>query len=419
MASRLARTPLPLRLAAALFAGLMAAGSPIPAARADQIRTLDLDVQEDVLAIEGEGDALTLRTASRSIPAIDVKEVRFAGADRDLKPGSARLFLVTGDELAGEVVKGSDSKVTIQTPSLGTLEVPLDRVRAIAYTREEADLRRFRKEVLPLEVKGDVAVTRSWSRQEGILERIDEKGIAFTTDALGTVPLGPEKIIGARVRQFGKPPAAPPGLRARIELVDGGVVFGKLKGSRDGTLNLDTAYKPGLEVKAAEARTLSFLNGKIVYVSDLTPVEVEERADKIDVVFKHRVDSNVMGNPLRLDGKTFRKGLGVHSFTRLLYRIDGGFVRFRATIGLDDEAREIARTNNTPGAVKFQVLLDGKPAPGEYGGGITLTTSDAPRLIDVPVGGAGTIALVAHFASVDVPDCLARGAWADATLIKK
>ncbi len=406
--------------AATLAAALALALALAPGARADWIRTLDLEVQEDVLAIEGEGDALVLKTAGHSIPAADLKEVRFPASEREPRPGPVRLFLSSGDELSGEVKRGTDARLTIETASLGAVEVPLDRVRAVAFPRDEGELRRFRKEALPLEAKSDLVFSRSWRGrdgiQEGMLEKIDERGVSFTTAGLGTVPLGPDKILGARVRQFGKPPAPPPGLRARLELACGSVVIGKLKSFRGGTFALDTAFKPGLEVRSAEARALSFLNGRIAYVSDLVPFEVEERGDQIDLTFKHRLDANVNGNPLKVDGKPYSKGLGVHAHARLAYRLDKGYVRFRATIGLDDEAREIARTNGTPGHVKFPVLVDGKPALGEAG--ITLSTSDPARPIDVFVGGADTLTLVAGFAAVEVPDCLARGAWADAALIK-
>jgi hypothetical protein len=396
---------------ATVFLSLILGG----AAGADQIRTLDADLDQEVVAIEGEGDAQVVRTAGASIPLADVKEVRFPAADREARVGPARLFLTTGDEIAGEITGGDDAKVVMKTPSLGQLDVPLDDVRAVAFTGDEAELRRFRKEILPLDVKQDVAIMRSWSRQEGILEKIDAKGIVFATDALGTVPLGTDKVIGARVKPFGKVAEKPAGIRARLDLADGSVLIGKLRGLKGGVLTLDSPLKPGLEVKTSEARNLSFLGGRIVYLSDLAPADVEERAKIISIVFRHREDANVMGNPLRLDGKIYRKGLGVHAFTRLTYKLDGAFARFRATIGLDDEARE--QTRGIDGTVRFQVLVDGKPAGTTGENGILLTTRDPSRPIEVDVAGASTLTLIADFG--ESQDTLARGAWADAYLVRK
>jgi hypothetical protein len=396
------------RLATAVvFAALGAA------ARADHIRTFDADTSEDVVAIEGEGDALAVKTAGRSIPVGEVKEVIFPGAERDVHPGPVRLFLATGDEITGEVTAGDDEKVSIRSASLGSLDVKVELIRAVALTSDEAEIRRFRKEIVPLDVKGDLVVTRAWTTQTGRLERIDPRGIAFEfpSESLGKVTLGPDKVIGARLEPLGKPPEPPAGLRARLDLGDGGAVFGKLRGYRGGTFTLDASLKAGLTIKAAEVRSLSFLGGRIVYLSDLEPVSAEEHAKVISLVFKHREDADVMGNPLRLDGKTYRKGLGVHAYSKLVYKLGGRFSRLRAVIGLDDEARE---RRDVVGTVRFQVLVDGKPALGEHG--CALSTRDPAKAIDVDVAGASTIELIADFG--DSQDTLARGGWADAYLVK-
>lgn len=405
---------LPLRPspAAAAALALVASLCAAPPARADRIRTLDGESEDDIVAVEGEGDALALRTARRTIPAVDVKEVVFGSGEREPRISPARAFLWTGDELAGEVAGGDEEGVQWRSGSLGQVAVSLDRLRAVAFVSEEGDLRRFRREALPLESKKDVLFTRNWSRQEGALEKIDAKGVSFSTEDLGTVVLGADKLVGARIKPVGKTPPPPAGLRARLDLADGSVVLGKLRGLKAGAFTLDAAWKQGLEVRASEVRALTFLGGKVSYLSDMTPADVEERAKLVSIVFKHKGDANVMGNPLRLDGKTYRKGLGVHAYTRLAYALDGTYSRLRAVVGLDDEAKDERRAQGT---VRFQVLVDGKPALGEEG--LALTTDDPARPIDVDVAGAKRVELVADFGKSE--DVLARGAWADAYLVKK
>ena len=59
------------------------------------------------------------------------------------------------------------------------------------------------------------------------------------------------------------------------------------------------------------------------------------------------------GNPLRIAGKTYASGVGVHAVSRIRVKLDGQAEQFHAMVGVDDE-KEI-------GSVNFQVLVDGKP----------------------------------------------------------
>ncbi|HVY62498.1 MAG TPA: NPCBM/NEW2 domain-containing protein, partial [Planctomycetota bacterium] len=410
---RMTRTPRARLAAASAVLALVAAASLAAPARADVVRTLDGESAGEVASIEGDGDALVVKTAGRAIPVAEVKEVVFPAAERETRPGPVRLFLTTGDELTGDVVAGDEDKVSLRSASLGTLDVRLDLIRAVALTSDEADLRRFRKEIVPSTEKGDLVVTRSWTTQTGRLERIDARGISFDfPGGLGKVTLGAEKVIGARLEPLGKPPQPPPGLRARLDLADGSILFGKLRGYAGGVFTLDSALKAGLAVKSRDVRSLSFLGGRIVYLSDLEPTATDEHAKDISLVFKHREDASVMGNPLRLDGKTYRKGIGVHAYSKLAYDLDGRYARLHAVIGLDDEAREM---RGATGTIRFQVLVDGKPALGEHG--LALSTRDPARPIDIDVAGAKTVELVADFG--ESLDTLSRGGWADAYLVKK
>ena len=63
-------------------------------------------------------------------------------------------------------------------------------------------------------------------------------------------------------------------------------------------------------------------------------------------------NQSIDGNPLRLNGTTYVKGLGVHSFSGVEYRLGGIAARFQSDIGVDDEV-------GANGSVVFQVLADG------------------------------------------------------------
>ncbi|UCD49240.1 MAG: NPCBM/NEW2 domain-containing protein [Phycisphaerales bacterium] len=96
-----------------------------------------------------------------------------------------------------------------------------------------------------------------------------------------------------------------------------------------------------------------------------------------------RKDQSVDGNPLRIAGKTFEKGLGTHADSRLYVKLDGGSRRFSALVGIDDEAGRF-------GSVEFRVLADGEEV---YKSG-TIRSGQAARPVDVEVTGVDMLVLI-------------------------
>lgn len=91
---------------------------------------------------------------------------------------------------------------------------------------------------------------------------------------------------------------------------------------------------------------------KIVFLSSLEPARVKEAA-VLGRGFPYRKDLSVSGAPLTLKGRTYRRGLGVHSRTTLEYALNGGYETFAAILGIDDSSRG-------KGSVTFVVSADGK-----------------------------------------------------------
>ncbi|MBE3070452.1 MAG: NPCBM/NEW2 domain-containing protein, partial [Planctomycetes bacterium] len=92
---------------------------------------------------------------------------------------------------------------------------------------------------------------------------------------------------------------------------------------------------------------------------------------------------SVGGNPLRLRGKTYERGIGTHSLGSFMIDLGGGSTRFRAVAGIDDEA-------SGAGRVEFRVLADGKL---RWTSGI-VTGKDDPKPVDVDVTGVRRLELV-------------------------
>ena len=68
---------------------------------------------------------------------------------------------------------------------------------------------------------------------------------------------------------------------------------------------------------------------------------------------KPRARKSAAGNPIRVGGKTYARGMGTHSTSRFAIVLSGGAKRFTAAVGVDDEV-------GNGGSVEFQVIGDGK-----------------------------------------------------------
>jgi hypothetical protein len=66
-----------------------------------------------------------------------------------------------------------------------------------------------------------------------------------------------------------------------------------------------------------------------------------------------RLNKSVEGNPLRIGGKTFQRGVGTHSEGRIWVKLDGAAVSVSGLVGIDDEI-------GNKGCAVFQVIGDYK-----------------------------------------------------------
>ena len=113
------------------------------------------------------------------------------------------------------------------------------------------------------------------------------------------------------------------------------------------------------------------------------------------------------GNPIRIQGRTFQGGLGVHAPSLLRFRLGGVCSRFTAQVGIDDE-------KNGGGTATFQVWADGEKLWDSVDFGPT-TGLDLPVPVDISVVGRNELRLfVGTAGDGNVGD---HADWADAHLI--
>lgn len=134
---------------------------------------------------------------------------------------------------------------------------------------------------------------------------------------------------------------------------------------------------------------------------DISLGRLDLRAVEQDWGTAHR-DRSVDDHPLNIAGKTYATGLGTHANSTLDLRVDGNALRFRAVVGVDDEATD-------HGSVRFLVFADGR---AKFDSG-TMRKGTA-KVVDVDLSGARTVRFEVEDAGDGIDNDHAD--WADAIL---
>jgi hypothetical protein len=118
-----------------------------------------------------------------------------------------------------------------------------------------------------------------------------------------------------------------------------------------------------------------------------------------------QVNKSVEGNPLRIGGTEFARGIGTHAASRFTVDLGGETDRFSAVVGVDDE-------QDTPNAsVVFNVIGDGKVL---WTSGV-VRAADRGRALDVDLKGVRELTLEVTGAGDGIGNDHAD--WADAKLV--
>lgn len=364
-----------------------------------------LKLQDGVLSA-----VLTTPGGDRPLACDQIVEITFRPrAEPVPDPARVRLELTTGDVLFGTPADPpGEGKLALKTALLGDLTVEYRHVRWLGRPTESA--------AWPANPPGDRSMSHVYlaSRetvQKARIDRIDAAQLQVTwKNRPLNYPLA--EVAAVHFMTFGEPPAEGNGLVSVLELEDGSRLRGALAGLDAGGAKLTDLFGREHRLPAAAVRAVTFRNGRVIYLSDLTPVKVEENANYIraaapvpgDLLLPHRKDRNVIGGPLSLRGRAFSRGIGVHARSELTFELGGKFERFLATVGIDDSA-------GGRGHVVFEVHGDDQKLFGE-----AVSGAEAAREVTLEVSKVKLLRLVVDFG--EDGGAGDRGDWAAARLIR-
>lgn len=286
----------------------------------------------------------------------------------------APVLSASGANLLIELVDGSvlsavEYGVTSGTGKIrstlgATHEIPTRSIRWVRFGSPDGydpKLTKEWSEITETQAAGDLLVVRKngvLDYLEGVLRDVDDATCQFELDG-EVIPVKRAKIEGlvyAQPRSVELPEpigklVATDGSRLQLQTVE----------FADGKVVVSTPAGTSHSVPLERVVRFDFSSGKIAYLSDLEPESVAftplfgfaQPPAGLLAFYSYRRDVGFEGNPLRLDGKVYKKGLSLASRTELVYKLPGKFRVFRATVGIDDSVRET-------GSVRVAIKGDGK-----------------------------------------------------------
>jgi len=391
------------------FLSLIAMLSALLFAGAVQAEAVDVTI----VTLEGEEkgakladikpDAFVLEQGEAAFK--DISELRFNLVET--APPAAAILLRNGDLLKGTILSGDDTKLKLKTSALGEVELENHFIDGISFTIKDgpaADVvESFMKAPAPkgedqlLLPKGDIV--------SGFVEKFSEKDFTFNVGGQSR-QFAFDAIAGFRLAPL-KDYQKHTDFRATLNLRDGSSVTGKLTGLKEKTIAFESISGQEWRAESSGLKSITFQGGKLVYLSDLKPKDVDQKpyVGGMPVVYGWRRDLAATGEKLTINGKQYARGLGVHSYSRLSYDLNGQFAKLLVDVGLDATAAAAA-------VCYWKIVADGK----ELAAG-TAKAGDPPQTIRKDLDGVKTLELICDYGADD-DDAGDHFDWANARLIK-
>jgi hypothetical protein len=367
----------------------------------------------EVTAI-GDGTlSLEANGKTSQLPLDSILDVRFepaASTPTKAIDASIRVQLADGSRLTCRQVTMKGRDLVADSVSAGVIQAPWNGVRSVRFRDLEPGIEKKWEELTEAAPERDLLVVRNGNvldRLEGTISALDETTLTFLVgDTRVPVDRSKPKLFGVIPGKAQSSQSRPLGeLRFRNgDLLTFASV--ELKGE-------ELAVRPltgsAVTIPLDEAAALDFGQGKVTFLSQLTPREKEHSTyfgSELDVVFDVRIDHSDAGpkTPIRIDRQVYQRGLVIHSKTKLVYRLNGDYRRFVTVAGIEQLVRP-------DGQVTLTISGDGKQLFDRK-----ITGQDPPIPLDLDVAGVRDLTIFVGFGDdLDDSDHLALG---DARLIK-
>jgi hypothetical protein len=272
---------------------------------------------------------------AQSVDLSGVLEVQFTAPAGSESPAGPRVTLSDGSRLTCSEISVNGRQVMLNSPVLGAFQLPRDRVAHIRFGQSSAKLDEAWNALLQRESKSDLLVVRKDDVLDfltGVAGTVADK-VQFLIDG-DEIPVPRERVYGIIYYRRSAAGARKPHCHVRLHGGDELQVSGcTLEGA---VVLADFGGGVKVRIPPASIAALDFSAGKLRYLSQLEPREIKYTPFFDIFPYEYRRDRSLDGPPLSVGGKTYSRGIAMHSRTLLRYRIGGEFSRFQAVMGIDD-----------------------------------------------------------------------------------
>lgn len=339
------------------------------------------------------------------IPLENIISIRFLGRSPLLVQSGMQDFrLIDGSSLRGQILYNDGDRLNVKTAVAGTISLDLSHIKGFVALPMIGFSGRKAEELLDRPASDetsalDLVLDRRGSLYPGVIRRLELTELLLDhEDLLQVVPVPIPYLAGVRLADAtrGPEPKWQGETRLRIYGRDGSVIQADFEKIHLGNWQIQPAWDPAsrLTLDVNEISLVQVIGGRVQYLSQLEPVEVDE-STVLAPPQPYRMDQSSQGDAISIAGKRYPWGIGVHADSRLTFDLGKRFQRLQSDIG-------IASRIGSRGSVVFEVIGDGKSL---YQSPVVTGKEPRPIPIDIPVAGVERLTLsVTNAGDLDVGD---------------
>ncbi len=266
---------------------------------------------------------LGVRAATHTDAKLKAGAVEAASASSPAA-GAAGVLLAGDETIHGQLLGVEKESLKLAVWSGQRVDIPLSEIRGCWLAGPNPDERRKFDERLKAGGASDWALImgrdQSVAAVEGNLAGVIDGKLEFVVGG-DTRKVAIDRVLGFVLASHPPRPVADTFYQV-FQLSDGDKFAGQLTSVDPQSIVLRTLWNGELKLPRSSVRAITCRNGRATYLSDLEPLAVEE-TPYFSRPLTYRRDESLDGGPLLLGGTTYRKGLAVHSRSRLSYSLDG------------------------------------------------------------------------------------------------
>lgn len=403
----------------AVAALLVALAVCAPLARAEEIWLHDNTRLYGLVRAATETGKIVIALPSgteQEVPLEEVIAIRFLGRSPLLiQSGMQEFRLSDSSRLRGQVLSSHGDLVRTETALAGTIDLNLAHVKGFVSLPLTGFSGRKAEELVESE-RGklspslDMVLDRRGSIYPGVVRKLERTQLALDhEELLQVVPIKVLYTAGVRLADNGRlsPRPSPGAVKVRITGRDESVIQGVLRKVHLGRWHVSPTWDPAatLVLDVEEIASVQVLGGRVQYLSQLSPVKVVE-STVVAPPQPYRMDQSCQGDALRIAGKRYPWGIGVHADSELTFALDGRFREFLADVG-------VASRMGQRGSVVFVVRGDGK----ELFRSKVITGAEA-KPVEVKVSVEGVKLLMLQVTNADDLDLGDAANWGSARVVR-